>query len=90
MPSKVRVLRKMASENRVIGFVVHTPGSERGLATQSVVLKNAEVKCTGSGNHIITGRDLQLEAGRGRINHEDPEIRSFRIDRIVNGTITSR
>ena len=90
MPSKVRRLQNLVKEGATIGFVAHTPGSERGTGTQSVLLKNAEVKTTKSGQHVITGRDIQLEAERGKIDRKNPTIRSFRIDRIVNGTIMSR
>ena len=90
MASKVETLKRLTGYKRAVAFVAHTPGTQRGTSTQSVILKDATVRQTGDGNYVITGRDIQLEADRGRIDHENPVIRSFRIDRIVNGTIMSK
>ncbi len=91
MPTKTRILKKAIEQKKNVCFVAKTPTSDRGATTQCVMLRNAHVHRSKAGNDLITGRDIQLEIlGFGKVNHENPVIRTFRIDRIINNTIMTK
>lgn len=99
--NKVDRLRKLCSDGKRIGFIAFCPETRSGRPYHCATLVNAEVKKTSDGNYIITGIDVELTLGnfaeQGKIpgkrvvisrNFDGNEVfRSYRIDRIVDGTI---
>jgi hypothetical protein len=100
--NKVKRLKKLCEENRRIGFVVETPGTTHGRPVHAVMIVNAKVEKTSAGDYIIIGRDVELEltkkAEQGELGKNavitlsgstgSEVFRSYRIDRIFNGSIT--
>jgi hypothetical protein len=89
MPELHRRIKKLVAENESVAFIAWTEDGE----LQPVILKNAGVRRTREGNHIVVGRSVlrevehDLETGRsGRRKLEDMQFRSFRTDRIVRNT----
>lgn len=91
-------LKKLCKEAETICFVVETPGTTHSRQVHAAFLKEAGVKKTSSGNYVITGRDIEEELKRDIDNNialsilrkrKDTEkcYRSYRIDRIVRGSI---
>jgi hypothetical protein len=101
MPTKVRKLKKMIRDGkRRIGFITTTPESERDIPVQSVIVRDAYVWKSKSGNWLIRGRDIGLEQlddmKNGHVVKEEyrrpkqmRRVRDFRIDRILDGSIVS-
>lgn len=98
--NKVDRLRKLCKLGKRISFVVFTPGTESGRRFHCVHLVNAEVKRTSEGNYIITGIDAELSLNESYKEYSCPSknivltknfikdvFRSYRVDRILNGTI---
>ena len=98
--NKVDRLRKLCKLGKRISFVVFTPGTESGRKFHCVHLIDAEVKKTSEGNYIITGIDAELSLADNfkeltnlpkniilTKNFVKNVFRSYRIDRILNGTI---
>lgn len=98
--NKVDRLRKLCKLGKRISFVVFTPGTESGRRFHCVHLVNAEVKRTSEGNYIITGIDAELSLNESYNKYSCPSknivltknfakdvFRSYRVDRILNGTI---
>lgn len=98
--NKVDRLRKLCKLGKRISFVVFTPGTESGRRFHCVHLVDAEVKRTSEGNYIITGIDAELSLNESYKESACPSknivltksfakdvFRSYRIDRILNGTI---
>lgn len=98
--NKVDRLRKLCKLGKRISFVVFTPGTESGRRFHCVHLVNSEVKRTSEGNYIITGIDAELSLNESYKEYSCPSknivltksfakdvFRSYRVDRILNGTI---
>ena len=99
--NKVDRLRKLCKMGRKICFVVHTPGTETGRKFHCVSMIDAEVKKTEAGNYTITGVDMELTLTKmvenncdiprrvmfSKIDDKNKVFRTYRIDRIVDGTI---
>lgn len=98
--NKVVRLKALAEKEATISFVVETPGTTHDRMVHAVMLKNFCVRETKDGNFIVTGLDveetLKADIERGidslsvfrKRDSDNSEIRTYRIDRIVNGTIT--
>ena len=96
---KVSRLRRLAKNGGRVAFVAFTPGSGEDRRVQSVILRDVSVKKTSNGDYIAVGRDLeheerlQIENGGERRPYSkrrkfEKVFRAYRVDRIVNGTIT--
>jgi hypothetical protein len=99
--NKVKRLQNLCKEGRRVGFLVYTPGTESGRLVHAATMEDATVEKTQEGNYIIKGRDLEEELKADLANGANPEtlsvlrkrpddqkkFRSYRIDRIINGTI---
>lgn len=98
--NKVERLKRLCKEGRRIGFIVETPGTKSGRPYHSTFLMDAEVKKTEDGEYVITGIDIELSlvasleankkaSKRAVITKKMNELcfRSYRIDRIMDGTI---
>lgn len=98
--NKVKRLKRLASEGAAVAFLVSTPSSATS-KVQAVFMRDFEVKETLDGNFIVNGRDLEEELkadiARGmnpaslsimrERKKEDMVFRSYRIDRIIRGSI---
>lgn len=101
--TKVERLKQMAKDKKRVAFLVKTPTSERGIPAQAVMLKDFDVrKATprNGGHYYVIGRDLQLEliadqehgrtiAPGAHRKRSETVIRNFRVNRIIDRTITS-
>lgn len=99
--NKVVRLKKLCAMGKRIGFVVYTPGTESGRPFHAVQMVCAEVNKTAEGNYIIKGVDVELSLTQDAKNEakiskraviaekfDSKCFRSYRIDRILDGTIT--
>lgn len=99
--NKVDRLRKLCKGGKKVGFIVQTPGTESGRMFHCVTMMQAKVEKTLEGNFIIVGYDVELTLTKmaksgadiskrvmfSRIKPEYKVYRSYRIDRILDGTI---
>lgn len=96
--NKVERLKKLSLIVPQVAFVVHTPGSKSNRSVQSVILRDFTVEKTSDGNHVVKGRNIADEAKLDlkknismslmkKREHEDCVIKSYRVDRILNGSI---
>ena len=96
----VKRLKKLATMGATITFLAETPGTKSGRAAHVAMLKNFEVKKTQDDNYVVTGRDIEEEAKadiaagvevlkveKERDTEHGAKFRSFRIDRIVRGSL---
>lgn len=92
-------LKKLCKEAKTISFLAVTPGTTHDRNVHAVMLQDAMVEKTKEGNYIIKGRDLEEELKldlKDEIPAEELSImrkrekcvvRSYRIDRIIRGSI---
>lgn len=100
--NKVKRLKKLCEGGGKVGFIAYTPGTESGRMFHCVNMMQAKVEKTLEGNFVIVGFDVELTLTKMAENGVDvskrvmfsnikPEYkvyRSYRIDRILDGTIT--
>lgn len=95
---KYEKLKRLIKENGIVCFVAYTPSSQLGNRCQAVMLKDAQVKRSiVDGHYFITGRDIAKEETAQLDNavrksyckrpKYEQQLRSYRVDRIINGTI---
>lgn len=92
-------LKRLCKEAKTISFLAVTPGTTHDRNVHAVMLQDAMVEKTKEGNYIIKGRDLEEELKLDLKNEIPAEelsimrkrekcvVRSYRIDRIIRGSI---
>jgi len=98
MPTKERKLKALCAKKKRVSFVVETPESEGLYPVQNVILYKPEVRKTKTGKYVVIGINKAREMSRDKIagiqrlpgqkrRKRERQIRQYRVDRIVNGTI---
>lgn len=99
--NKVDRLRKLCKGGKKVGFIVHTPGTESGRVFHCTTMMEAKVEKTLEGNFVIVGYDVELTLTKmaengvdiskrvmfSKIKPEYKVYRTYRVDRILDGTI---
>lgn len=100
--NKVDRLRKFCKDGKRVGFIAYTPGTESGRKFHCVNMIQSKVEKTKEGNFVIVGYDVELTLTKmvengvdiskrvmfSKIKPEYKVYRCYRVDRILDGTIT--
>lgn len=100
--NKVKRLQALSNDGATVSFLAYTPGTSQGRPVHGTILKDITVKKTLEGYYVVVGRDLEEELKTDisngcsssdlsvlRKRDKDKAVfRSYRIDRIIDGSIS--